>query len=214
MQSRGFPTVAIGYWNAQAFTMSETNGGLLSIGTIALSGPDQSQFRITSDTCSGATLSMSPCTYVVAFVPTSTGAKSATISTTSNASALSGALKAEAPLPHRERRPPRQAAEVVEYMLHRDCGLRLIPRSPRSNIAGVQGQAAADMRSRAGFHSVLLQTFTAGSGVYRAPREPTGGDTVRANPDSLQRRASVPAAFSPWAGIAKKKSKGRGSKRV
>ncbi len=90
--SWNFGSVATGYWVAQPFTMTETSGGLLTIGAITLSGANANQFRITSDTCSGATLSMSSCTYVVAFIPTSAGAKTASISATSSASPLSGAL--------------------------------------------------------------------------------------------------------------------------
>lgn len=70
---------------AHTFNISNTGTADLIVGTITLTGADQSEFAKQSDGCSGQTLSPSvSCTVQVAFAPTSTGAKVANLSIPSN----------------------------------------------------------------------------------------------------------------------------------
>ncbi|WP_298269791.1 choice-of-anchor D domain-containing protein [Geobacter sp.] len=78
-----------GYVNATSsshtFTISNTGSANLVIGSITFTGTNPAEFKMTTDSCSGKTLSSAAsCTVQVTFSPISTGAKSAIISIPSN----------------------------------------------------------------------------------------------------------------------------------
>jgi hypothetical protein len=92
--------------SAQAFTVTNVGTSALDIGSVTLSGPGTSQFAITSDGCTGEDVGpSSTCVVSVDFEPTSSGAKSASLSFSDDASgspqslALSGTgVSATAPV--------------------------------------------------------------------------------------------------------------------
>ncbi|ADB51778.1 choice-of-anchor D domain-containing protein [Conexibacter woesei] len=76
----------------QSFTVTNTasgaDAGALTFpsGAATLSGPDAGQFAISADGCSGTTISpAAACSVTVAFAPTTTGAKSATLAVADDA---------------------------------------------------------------------------------------------------------------------------------
>ena len=83
--SHDFGSVNVGFTSSpKAFTVSNT-GGVLSIGSITLTGTDAAEFSIQNDECSGRTSAPpATCTVDVVFSPTSEGAKSANLSIPSN----------------------------------------------------------------------------------------------------------------------------------
>ena len=80
--SNNFGSVNVGYKSSQkTFTVSNTGAANLLIATIAISGPNPSDFNILGDLCSGMTIATSgSCTFKAIFKPTSTGSKSANLS--------------------------------------------------------------------------------------------------------------------------------------
>jgi hypothetical protein len=86
--SIGFGNVGIGSTSFSQFVSVQNSGtgnGPLNIGAVAVTGMVANQFQITNDTCSNVTLGPSQfCSVEVAFAPTTTGTKSATLSIPSN----------------------------------------------------------------------------------------------------------------------------------
>jgi hypothetical protein len=84
--SNAFSSVNVGSSSsAQTFTVTNTGNISLSIGTIAISGTNASEFTKQSDNCDSATVTPGgTCTLQVTFSPTSQGSKSATLSIPSN----------------------------------------------------------------------------------------------------------------------------------
>jgi len=80
--SNNFGSVNVGYKSSQkTFTVSNSGAANLLIGTIAISGPNPSDFNILGDLCSGMTIAASgSCTFKAIFKPTSVGSKSANLS--------------------------------------------------------------------------------------------------------------------------------------
>ena len=85
--SYDFGSIGVGSTSvAQTFTVSNTGGAALVIGTITFTGANASEFGILNDNCSGGTLAASStCTVQAVFSPASAGAKSANLSIPSNA---------------------------------------------------------------------------------------------------------------------------------
>jgi hypothetical protein len=84
--SADFGSVPIGQASATV-KIVVTNGGATATGSVAavLSGPDAAQFAITSNACAGQLLTTgSSCEIGVAMMPTSTGAKSASLGVTAS----------------------------------------------------------------------------------------------------------------------------------
>ncbi len=70
----------------QTITVANPGTGPLSIGTLAFTGAQASDFVLSGDTCSGQTVAIdSDCTVDVAMTPTGTGTRSASLSIPSNA---------------------------------------------------------------------------------------------------------------------------------
>lgn len=70
----------------QAVTVTNSGSASLAIGSVTLAGGDASHYSKTTDGCSGASIVPgASCSVGVAFAPTSTGAKSASVSIPSNA---------------------------------------------------------------------------------------------------------------------------------
>ncbi len=83
-----FGKIKLGITSTETITLSSTGNADLVIGTISLSGPNQGEFSIQNDTCSGRTISPSgTCALNILFSPTSLGAKSASLFIPSNATA-------------------------------------------------------------------------------------------------------------------------------
>jgi YVTN family beta-propeller protein len=84
--SKDFGSVSAGSSSvAQIFTLSNTGGPGLTIGTITLIGAGAAEFSKQSDNCSSQTVGASSnCTLQVVFSPTSASPKSASLSITSN----------------------------------------------------------------------------------------------------------------------------------
>jgi len=84
--SYNFGSVNVGSSSApQTFTVSNMGTGNLVLGTLSLTGTNPGQFSKQNDTCSGQTLPPSSnCSAQVKFSPTSTGAKTANLSISSN----------------------------------------------------------------------------------------------------------------------------------
>jgi len=69
----------------QTITLTNTGDASLTITSIAAGGTDSSQFNV-SDDCGASLAASASCTITVSFAPTSTGAKSANVTITTNAS--------------------------------------------------------------------------------------------------------------------------------
>ena len=84
--SFNFGNVNVGSTSAsQTLTVSNTGLADLVIGTLSITGTDDSEFSIQNDNCSGQTIAPSGiCTVDVTFSPTSLGLKSANLSVPSN----------------------------------------------------------------------------------------------------------------------------------
>ena len=84
--SKDYGNVAVSSSSAQTFTVTNTGGTSLTVGTLSLSGANADQFAKSSDNCSGqAVAAGGNCTVQVTFSPTSTGAKSGTLNIPSDA---------------------------------------------------------------------------------------------------------------------------------
>ena len=71
---------------AQPVTISNTGTAPLQLGTLTVAGANAGDFTTSSDTCSGATVAVShSCTTMIAFDPSATGARSATLQVPSDA---------------------------------------------------------------------------------------------------------------------------------
>jgi hypothetical protein len=97
-----FGTVTVGTRSAtQVFTLSNAGTGTLAITSISLGGTNASAFSISAKTCGTSLAAAASCTVTVAFVPTSAGALSATLSVAdavgTQSSALSGTGSLVAP---------------------------------------------------------------------------------------------------------------------
>jgi hypothetical protein len=81
-----FGNINVGSSSAQTFIISNTGTADLLIGIISITSTNASEFIIQNDNCSGQTIAPPPgtCTVYIIFSPTSTGAKSAILSITSN----------------------------------------------------------------------------------------------------------------------------------
>ena len=85
---------------AQTFTVSNTGGAALVIGTITVTGANASEFGILNDNCSRGTLSASStCTVQAVFSPASVGAKSANLSIPSSAPTVNVPLSGTGTMP-------------------------------------------------------------------------------------------------------------------
>jgi len=84
--SKDFGDVTVGSSSpAQTFTVTNDGTADLVVGTITIAGANLDQFAIQNDSCSGETIAQgNSATLEVVFSPTSTGAKSATLSIPSN----------------------------------------------------------------------------------------------------------------------------------
>jgi len=84
--SHDFGSLNTGYISTpQIFTVTETGGAVLLLGTAAIKGKNGGDFLESFDGCSDQVLAPSDnCTVSVAFAPTSAGAKSATLNIPSN----------------------------------------------------------------------------------------------------------------------------------
>ena len=72
---------------AQAETVTNTGTGNLTISTVTISGTNASDFAVSADFCTGATVTPnSTCTVSVTFDPSATGSRSASLNFTDNAS--------------------------------------------------------------------------------------------------------------------------------
>ena len=100
--SYNFGSVAVGGSSvAQTFTVSNSGGADLVIGTITLTGTNASEYGKLNDNCSGKTLASSAtCTIQAVFSPASTGAKSANLSIPSNAPTLNVPLSGTGTAPN------------------------------------------------------------------------------------------------------------------
>jgi hypothetical protein len=75
-----YGAVAIGSTAARTFTVTNATGLRTGALAVSIAGADASQFATSTDSCTGAMLNESAtCTVVVAFSPTGTGAKGATL---------------------------------------------------------------------------------------------------------------------------------------
>ncbi len=85
--SLSFGSVKIGTTSATQTVMVGNSGGAnLLVSSVTLGGANPRQFRIAADTCSGATISPGGhCTLGIAFAPSKTGGKTATLTISDNA---------------------------------------------------------------------------------------------------------------------------------
>ncbi|MFA7266339.1 MAG: choice-of-anchor D domain-containing protein, partial [Candidatus Nanopelagicales bacterium] len=87
--SKDYGSASTGTTTTQTFTITNNGDGPLTINAVGITGTNANQFTLTggaSDTCTGQTIAASAaCTVEANFVPTVTGAKSASISFTDNA---------------------------------------------------------------------------------------------------------------------------------
>jgi hypothetical protein len=74
----------------QAFTVTNTGLAVGTLGTFALSGTNANQFILSSNTCGGTLAASGSCGFNVAFAPTTSGAKTASIGDGTLSSSLSG----------------------------------------------------------------------------------------------------------------------------
>ncbi len=75
----------------QLVTISNTGSASLQLGTVSVAGADAGDFTPSSDTCSGTTVAVSgSCTIKLAFDPSATGARTATLEVPSDAVSSSG----------------------------------------------------------------------------------------------------------------------------
>lgn len=76
-----FGSTAVGATSAkQTVTITNSGGSTLSVSGVTVSGPDASDFTITSDGCAGqSVLALASCTLTVSFSPRAAGARTATL---------------------------------------------------------------------------------------------------------------------------------------
>ena len=80
-----YGTADVGAMTSQTFTVSSAASGVLSITAVSLGGTNPGDYAVTDDACTGANLpSGSVCTVTVAFGPTATGLRNATLQIASN----------------------------------------------------------------------------------------------------------------------------------
>ena len=79
--TKDYGAVSVGFTSAQTFTVTNSGTATLAITTVAVAGPNASEFIIGTDTCSNHTVAASggQCTIQVTFTPSSAGSKSATL---------------------------------------------------------------------------------------------------------------------------------------
>jgi hypothetical protein len=83
--THGYGAVAGGESGSQAFTVANDGQADLEVGSIAVSGVDASEFGISTDSCSSATLQPTEsCQFGVTFAPASSGSKVAVAEVPSN----------------------------------------------------------------------------------------------------------------------------------
>ena len=95
--SWSYGSLTTGQSSSQTFTISETQGGLLTLHSVTIVGTNAGDFSIPfgSDHCSNTSLTSTSCTFVVTFAPSSAGTKIAYISvptTDPSATSLTGTL--------------------------------------------------------------------------------------------------------------------------
>jgi hypothetical protein len=86
--SKSYGSVATGGSSTQTFMITNTSAGNIQVSGISSTGADAAMFGVTAGTCGSLTptiTSGSGCTVSVAFAPSSTGAKSATLRVASDA---------------------------------------------------------------------------------------------------------------------------------
>ncbi|MER6998564.1 choice-of-anchor D domain-containing protein [Streptomyces sp. NPDC000410] len=77
----------------QTFTLTNTGATTVSVSGVTLAGANPADYTITGNNCGGAVLAPTgTCTVTVAFAPTATGLRTATLSVASNAGTKSAAL--------------------------------------------------------------------------------------------------------------------------
>jgi hypothetical protein len=77
--------IAIGCTSLESLTMTSECDSDAEVGTISITGPNASEFKVQNDTCSSCVLEPSEiCTFDVVFGPESLGSKEATLSVTFN----------------------------------------------------------------------------------------------------------------------------------
>ena len=87
--SLAFGNLSVGQTSsAQTLTITSNGGQALSLNTISITGPNSSDFSVTGDTCHVPTVLQvgSSCSVLISFTPSATGARSATLTITDNAS--------------------------------------------------------------------------------------------------------------------------------
>jgi uncharacterized membrane protein len=82
-----FPATSVGSTSAaQTINFSYTGSATMSVSSFTFSGPNASEFEIVAKTCTTTLASGASCTLQITFKPTTTGAASATLTATDNAS--------------------------------------------------------------------------------------------------------------------------------
>ena len=120
--SFNFQEVPLGSSQSQTFTVSNANAQELTIGSLAITGSDSSEFSIQNDNCSSQTIpAAGTCTFDAVFSPTSEGQKGAEIEIPSNDPALPTlevSLNGSTPVPDISVAPA-SLGEVVLTGMHR-----------------------------------------------------------------------------------------------
>jgi hypothetical protein len=84
--SKAYGDIQVGSSSGQTFTLTNTGDADLHVGTASIGGTDPTQFSKGTDTCTNTTVTAgNTCTVDVAFQPSSTGGRSATLSVPSDA---------------------------------------------------------------------------------------------------------------------------------
>jgi len=146
----------------QTITAHSTGSFSLNISSVALAGADLDQFRIAADACSATPIpSGSSCSMTVAFSPTTSGVKSASLVITDNASGSP------------------QSVILTGNVTPFDFGAS---PSPKTILAGQSAQFTIEVLGRPGFSSAV--SFSCSSGVPQ-------GVTCSFNPASVNPAGSV-----------------------
>lgn len=83
--SNDYGTFSAGASSSKTYTITNTGGSDLTIGTLTITGTNASEFAIKNDNCSGKTIgSGKSATFDVAFYPATSGSKTASVSIPSN----------------------------------------------------------------------------------------------------------------------------------
>ena len=107
----------------QRFTLGDAGGPPLVVSGITVSGPNATDFGVTSDGCGGSVESSSPCTIDVAFAPNGTGTRAATLTVDAggplgHASAALTGQGVAVPPPAEQPVPPPPAAKAPVLVVH------------------------------------------------------------------------------------------------